>query len=332
VVQAAPVAFDRDRTLDRVAKLTAEAAAVGAGLVVFPEAFVSGYPKLADFGAVVGRRSPEGREWFRRYHESSIDLPGPGLDRLCDIARVHTVHLVIGVIERVGGTLYCTVLFIGPDGDLLGTHRKLVPTAMERLIWGSGDGSTLTVVPTPIGRIGAVICWENYMPQLRLAMYGQGVELYCAPTVDDRETWLPTMRHIALEGRCFVLSAAQFARRSDFPVDYPIEPGDPDEVLIAGGSCIVDPLGRVLAGPARDGEAILTADLDLDEIVRGKFDLDIVGHYSRPDVFNLVVDSSRRAPVSWTGADAAPSTAVDSSDADRPSETSAGSSGLPPVR
>jgi nitrilase len=316
VVQAAPVAFDRDRTLDRVAKLTADAAASGAELVTFPEAFVSGYPKLADFGVVVGRRSTEGREWFRRYHDSSVDIPGPGFDRLCDIARVHTVHLVVGIVERVGGTLYCTVLFIGPDGDLLGTHRKLMPTAMERLIWGFGDGSTLTVVPTPLGRIGAVICWENYMPQLRLAMYSQGVEIYCAPTVDDRETWLPTMRHIALEGRCFVLSATQFARRSDYPVDYPIETTDPDEVLISGGSCIVDPLGQVLAGPARDGEAILLADLDLDEIVRAKFDLDVVGHYARPDVFGLIVNRSVQAPVSWAGTGGAPRMTDDGIDAD----------------
>ena len=326
VVQAAPVAFDRDRTLDRVAKFTADAAADGAELVVFPEAFVSGYPKLADFGAVVGRRTSEGREWFRRYHESSVDIPGVGLDRLCDIARVHTVHIVIGVIERVGGTLYCTVLFIGPEGGLLGTHRKLMPTATERVIWGSGDGSTLTVVPTPLGRIGAVICWENYMPQLRLAMYGQGIEIYCAPTVDDRETWLPTMRHIALEGRCFVLSATQFARRSDYPVDYPIKTIDPDEVLISGGSCIVDPLGQILAGPARDGEAILAADLDLKEIVRGKFDLDVVGHYARPDVFNLIVNGGRQAPVSWTGTDDTPRIAGEQINADGSSETIAASS------
>jgi len=170
---------------------------------------------------------------------------------------------------------------------------------MERLIWGFGDGSTIPVVDTPVGRLGAVICWENYMPQLRLAMYDQGVQLYCAPTVDDRETWLPTMRHIALEGRCFVLSANQFARRRDYPDDYPVEAAGPDAVLIAGGSCIVSPSGQVLAGPARDGEAILTADLDLDEIARGTFDLDVVGHYARPDVFSLTVDTRAQAPVTF---------------------------------
>ena len=173
-----------------------------------------------------------------------------------------------------------------------------MPTAMERLIWGFGDGSTLTVVPTPLGRIGAVICWENYMPQLRLAMYAQGIQLYCAPTVDDRETWLSTMRHIALEGRCFVLSSCQFAKRSDFPTDYnPLQGNDPDTVLIRGGSCIISPLGQVLAGPLFDQPTILTADLDLDEIVRGQYDLDVVGHYARPDIFQLTVNRTVQAAV-----------------------------------
>jgi nitrilase len=297
VVQAAPVGFDRDRTLERVADLTADAARLGARLVVFPEAFVGGYPKGIDFGARVGTRSPEGREWFRRYREGSIEVPGGASDQLGAIARANEVFVVIGVIEREGGTLYCTVLFLGPDGRLLGKHRKLMPTGMERLIWGFGDGSTMPVIATSIGRIGAVICWENYMPQLRLAMYGQRIELYCAPTVDDRETWLPTMRHIALEGRCFVLSANQFTRRRDYPDDYPIDLDDPDAIIIAGGSCIVDPRGQVLAGPARDEATILVADLDLDEVARGALDLDVVGHYARPDVFRLLVDERRQVAV-----------------------------------
>ncbi len=312
VVQAAPVAFDRERTIDRVAELTAEAAADRAELVVFPEAFVPGYPKGADFGAVVGSRSREGREWFRRYYDGGVDIPGPAVDRFGEIARMNRVQLVVGVIERDLGTLYCTVLFLAPDGNLRGKHRKLMPTAMERLIWGFGDGSTLPVLSTPLGRIGAAICWENYMPQLRLAMYAQGIELYCAPTVDDRETWLPTMRHIAFEGRCFVLSASQFARRSDFPNDYPVAADDPDAVLIGGGSCIVDPFGKVLAGPARDGPELLTADLDMAEIARGKFDLDVVGHYARPDVFHLAVNKAAQAPVSWrSGADGPPELSMD---------------------
>jgi nitrilase len=194
-------------------------------------------------------------------------------------------------MERDGGTLYCTVLFLGPDGRLLGKHRKLMPTALERLVWGFGDGSTLPVIPTPFGRLGSVICWENYMPMLRMAMYAKGVQLYCASTVDDRETWIPTMRHIALEGRCFVLSACQHIRRGDYPADYhPIQGDDPGTVLIRGGSCIVSPLGELLAGPHYEGEHVLVAEVDLAEIARGKFDLDVVGHYARPDVFRLHVN------------------------------------------
>jgi nitrilase len=298
VVQAASVAFDRERTLERVRTLAAEAAAAGAQLIVFPEAFVSGYPRGLDFGARIGSRTAEGREMFRRYWESAVDVPGPACVALGSVARDAQAHLVIGVIEREGGTLYCTVLFFGPDGSLLGKHRKLMPTASERLVWGFGDGSTMQVFPTAIGRIGAAICWENYMPMLRMHLYGQGVELYCAPTADDRDSWLPTVRHIALEGRCFVLSANQFARRSDYPEDYPaVQGNDPQTIMSRGGSCIIDPLGRVLAGPLYDNPGILTAELDLDEIARGKFDFDVVGHYARPDVFRLVVNTAPVAPV-----------------------------------
>ncbi len=302
VVQDAPVAFDTAQTMTKVASLVAQAAAQGAQLVVFPEAFVTGYPKGIDFGARVGMRSPAGRQMFQRYWESAINVPGPETHILGELARTHQLHLVIGVIEQAGGTLYCTVLFFGDDGRLLGKHRKIMPTAMERLIWGFGDGSTLTVLPTPIGKLGAVICWENYMPLLRMSMYAQGVELYCAPTVDDRETWLPTMRHIAAEGRCFVLSSCQFAKRDDFPADYaPIQGDDPATVLIRGGSCIISPLGQVLAGPVFDQSAILTADLDLSEIVRGKYDLDVVGHYARPDLFQLQVNTAPQQAVRSNG-------------------------------
>jgi nitrilase len=297
VIQAGSVAFDTDATLALVERLVGDAAAKGAQLAVLPEALIGGYPKGADFGATVGRRTPEGREWFARYRAAAIEVPGPATARLGELAQRHALHLVIGVIERDGGTLYCTALFFGPGGELLGKHRKVMPTAMERLIWGQGDGSTLPVIDTAIGRIGAVICWENYMPQLRLAMYGQGIELYCAPTVDDREAWPGTMRHIALEGRCFVLAACQYARRSDYPADYPVAIDDPDAVLIGGGSLIVDPLGQVLAGPVRDGEAVLVADLDLATIDRGVLDLDVVGHYARPDIFRLEVDTRPKPPV-----------------------------------
>src|SRR5712671_3371372 len=293
VVQAGAVPFDSERSLAKAEKWMADAAASGAQLVVFPEAFIGGYPKGSDFGARVGSRTPEGRALFRRYHEGAIDVPGPATKRLGEIARSYGAWMVIGVIERDGGTLYCTALFIAPDGTLAGKHRKLMPTAMERLIWGFGDGSTLPVIETGFGRAGAVICWENYMPLLRAAMYAKGVQIYCAPTVDDRERWVATMRHIALEGRCFVLSACQYIRAGDFPADYdPAWRGNPDEVLIRGGSVIVNPQGDVLAGPSHAGECLLTADIDLGEIAEGKFDLDVVGHYARPDVFRLEVNES----------------------------------------
>ncbi len=217
VIQAAPVPFDRERTLEKVRTLTADAAREGAQLVLFPEAFVSAYPSGMTFGAVVGGRTAEGRDQFRRYWDSAVDVPGPAVDTLAQAAGENKLHLVIGVIERDGGTLYCTVLFFSPDGRYLGKHRKLMPTASERLVWGFGDGSTLPVFDTPLGRLGAVICWENYMPLMRMAMFSKGIQLYCAPTADARDTWLASMQHVALEGRCFVLSCCQFTRRSDFP-------------------------------------------------------------------------------------------------------------------
>ena len=286
VIQAAPVAFEVDATLDKVERLVAEA---DADLVVFPEAFVSCYPRGYAFGAVLGTRTDEGRAWFRRYWESSIDVPGPATERLGSIARERGCHLVIGVIERGGGTLYCTALFLAPDGKLLGKHRKLMPTASERLVWGFGDGSTLPVFDTPLGRLGAVICWENYMPLLRMAMYRKGIQRYCAPTADPRETWVASMRHIACEGRCFVLSANQFARRSDYPDDYPVDV-PADHVMCRGNSVIVSPLGELLAGPETEGEAILRAEVDIGRTVEGKYDFDVAGHYSRPDVFRLEVN------------------------------------------
>jgi nitrilase len=300
VVQAAPVAYDVKRTLAKAADLAADARARGARLAVFPEAFVSAYPRGLDFGAVVGSRTSEGREQYRRYWESAIDVPGPDVDALGEIARASRLFIVIGVIERDHGTLYCSVLFFGPDGRFLGKHRKLMPTASERLIWGFGDGSTLPVLDTEVGRLGAVICWENYMPLLRMAMYAKGVELYCAPTADGRDSWLPTMRHVALEGRCFVLSANQFARRSDYPDEYGSTFGDdPDTVVSRGGSCIIGPLGEVLAGPDYNGESILVAALDRREIARARLDFDVVGHYARPDVFQLKVDETPRASVTF---------------------------------
>lgn len=293
VVQAASVPFDAEACVDKAVRLIAEAAATGATVILFPEAFITGYPKGLNFGLAVGARDPVGREEFRLYLEAAIEVPGPQTARLGEAAAASRAYVVIGVIERELGTCYCTALFFGPDGALLGKHRKLMPTVLERVIWGFGDGSTLTVVDSPYGRIGSVICWENYMPMLRMAMYSKNVALYCAPTADDRDTWLPSMQHVALEGRCFVLTACQFLRKRDLPATVRVSLGDtPDAVLMRGGSAIINPLGKVLAGPHFGSETILTAELDLDEIGRGKFDFDVAGHYSRPDVFQLSVNES----------------------------------------
>lgn len=299
VVQAGAPLFDTRAALVRAEELVREAVSErGAEVVVLPEAFLGGYPKGLDFGITVGSRTPAGRDLFRRYHAAAVDVPGPEVDTLAALTRELGCHAVVGAVERRGGTLYCVALFFGPAG-YLGLHRKLMPTAAERSLWGQGDGSTLPVIDTGTARLGAGICWENYMPLFRTAMYAKGVDLWCAPTVDDRDSWQASMRHIALEGRCFVLSANQYLRRDALPSDvHPVQGDSPDTVLIGGGSVIVSPLGEVLAGPLRDGEGILTAVLDLDDLARARFDFDPTGHYARPDVFTLQVDGSARSTVS----------------------------------
>ncbi|OLF19136.1 carbon-nitrogen hydrolase family protein [Actinophytocola xanthii] len=285
VVQAAPLLFDLPETLGRFEALLADASSGGAELVVFPEAFVGGYPKGVTFGATVGSRTEEGRALFARYRRSAIEIPGAEFDLLRAAVAAHRAHVVVGVIERAGHTLYCTALLFAPDGSLLGHHRKLVPTGTERLIWGQGDASDVAVVDTDLGRVGMAICWENYMPLYRGALYQQGVEIYCAPTVDCRDTWAASMRHIGVEGRCFVLSAAQFAVRADYPPDFPTDVEE--EVLIRGGSCVVDPFGALLAGPVFDRRDVLVTEIDLDLLDGAYLDLDVVGHYARPDLFRL---------------------------------------------
>ncbi|KAG2674377.1 hypothetical protein I3760_13G131500 [Carya illinoinensis] len=308
VVQASTVFYDTPATLDKAERLLAEAVGNGSQLVVFPEAFVGGYPRGSTFGVTIGNRTAKGKEDFRRYHASAIDIPGPEVDRLAAMAGKYKVYLVMGVIERDGYTLYCTVLYFDSQGGYLGKHRKLMPTALERIIWGFGDGSTIPVFSTPIGKIGAAICWENKMPLLRTAMYAKGIEIYCAPTADARPIWQSSMTHIALEGGCFVLSANQFCRRKDYPPppEYVFSGTEedliPDSVISAGGSVIISPSGAVLAGPNYDGEALISADLDLGEIARAKFDFDVVGHYSRPEVLSLIVRDHPTKPVTFTSA------------------------------
>ena len=297
VVQDASVFLNRERSVQKAVDLTREAAGNGAQLVLFPEAFVPGYPRGLSFGAVVGSRSAAGRALFRRYAENAVNVPGPEVDFLAATARELAIHLAVGVIERdqvTAGTLYCTLLVWGPDGALLNHHRKMKPTASERLIWGEGDGSGLRVISTELGKIGGLICWENYMPLARTALYTQGVELYLAPTADSRESWQATIRHIALEGRCHVLACNQFVTKADYPAD--LDDGSRRELAAAndplsrGGSAIVGPLGDYLAGPLWDEAGILYAHVDPGAVTEARFDFDAVGHYSRPDLFHLSIN------------------------------------------
>lgn len=306
VAQTATVLFDTPATVERALGLMADAAKRGVQLLVFPEAFIGGYPKGADFHIYLGGRTPQGRGEFRQYYEAAVTMDGPEIAQLAKAAARHRMYVVTGIIERDGGTLYCTAVYIGPDGQVLGKHRKLMPTALERLVWGFGDGSTLQAVDTPYGKLGAVICWENYMPALRMAMYQQRIALYCAPTADDRDSWASTMQHIALEGRCFVLSACQHLRRSQFPADVNNRlPEAPETVLMRGGSMIIDPLGKVLAGPVFNEDALLTAELDMSVIPMAQMDFDAVGHYARPDVFSLHVNTAAQRAVTLDDAQGA---------------------------
>jgi nitrilase len=307
VAQTASVLLDTPATMDRALTLVAEAARQGAQLLVFPEAFIGGYPKGADFHIYLGGRTPQGRAEFKQYFDAAVTVEGPEIAKLAKAAAQHKMYVVCGIIERDGGTLYCTAVYLGPDGRVLGKHRKLMPTALERLVWGFGDGSTIEAVDTPYGKLGAVICWENYMPALRMAMYQQRVAIYCAPTADDRDTWQSTMQHIALEGRCFVLSACQHLRRSQFPAEKMNNrlPEAPETVLMRGGSMIIDPLGKMLAGPVYNEDALLTAELDMSIIPMAQMDFDAVGHYARPDVFSLHVNTAPQSAVTLDGANGA---------------------------
>lgn len=307
VIQAAPVLMDKAATVDKMITLTQEAAANGAQLVVFPEAFIPAYPRGLSFGMKVGSRSETGRKDWLRYWEQSVSIPDEATDRLAEAARECGIYLIAGVIEKDNefshGTLYCTMIYFGPDGKIHGKHRKLKPTGSERLIWGEGDGSTLPVFQTPYGKIGGLICWENYMPLARTAMYARGVELYIAPTADARDTWQSTIRHIALEGRCFVLSCNQYVTKDMYPRDLASyeELASSPEIMSNGGSAIVGPLGEYVVEPVWGREDILYAKLNLNDIAESRLDFDVVGHYSRADIFQLTVDEGKKQGVLFKG-------------------------------
>lgn len=292
-VQLTPVIFNKQKTLEKAAEWIEKAAEKDVKLLVFPESYIPAYPAGLGFGTVVGSRTSAGRDQFRMYWENSVEVPGKETEIIAGLAAKHKMFIMMGVTERdsVSKTLYCSMLWFSPSGKLMGKHRKLKPTAAERLVWGEGDGTTLVSFDTEIGKLGGLICWENYMPMARMAMYNKGIEIYVAPTADARDSWTSTMVHIACEGRCYVIGCNQYFTKSDYPPELQSElAADRPEILSRGGSVIVSPLGEILAGPLYNEEGMLIAEANFDEVVRARMDFDVTGHYSRNDVFNLKIN------------------------------------------
>jgi len=291
VIQDSPVFFDKEKTINKVEELVKNYAAQGSQLIVFPESFIPGYPRGLTFGATVGNRTDEGRKMYAEYHQNSFDINSDDLKTLEELSKSQNVYLVIGVTEKQSsnGSLYCSMLYISPKTGLMGVHRKIKPTGSERIVWGESDGQDLVSFNTEIGKLGGLICWENYMPLARVAMYKQAVQIYIAPTADQRETWSSTMRHIALEGRCFVLGCNQYFEKSMYPDKYRSLVENEPEIICRGGSIIVAPSGKIIAGPLFDKAGALQAVIDLDEIILSKLDFDPVGHYARDDIFDFKV-------------------------------------------
>lgn len=288
VVQATPVLFDLNKSLDKVEYWVKKAAKENPDLILFPEAFLPGYPRGLTFGTKVGDRSEQGRETWLQFWENSVSLPSNHTQRLGEIAAQYKTWLVIGVVERGNsGSLFCTILYFNDKGTLVGKHRKLKPTAAERIIWGEGDGSDIEVYESSFGKLSGLICWENYMPLPRTYLYQQGIQIYLAPTADQRDNWQHTLKHIALEGRCFVLGANQYVEKKDYPELAGEDLKDQNEIMSRGGSVVIDPFGNTIAGPIFGSEGILTAELNMHLITKSKLDFDPVGHYARDDVFRL---------------------------------------------
>ena len=293
VVQDSPVFFNKEKTIKKVEAIVKKYGQRNCDLIVFPESFIPGYPRGFSFGAVVGSRSHEGRQHYADYYNNSFDLNGSELKILEKLSKTENIYIVIGVTEKqeANGSLFCSMLYISPRCGLLGVHRKIKPTGTERLIWAEASSESLVTFDTKVGKLGGLICWENYMPLARMSMYSKGVEIYIAPTADSREQWTATMQQIALEGRCFVLGCNQFMTKSMYPEKYKKEVSSEIENFCPGGSVIVSPLGRVIEGPLFNEAGVLIADLDLEEIKRAKLDFDVIGHYSRPDIFDLKINN-----------------------------------------
>lgn len=292
VIQATPVLFDLEKTVAKVIEWIEKGAKEGCELLLFPESFIPCYPRGLDFDAIVGRRTDKSRDLWLEYWNNSIETTSKYINQIGEAIKKANLFVALGVTEKEnkGGSLHCSLLYFDNHGQLIGKHRKLKPTGLERYIWAESDGSTLVSYDTKIGKIGGLICWENYMPLARMSMYNQGVEIYLAPTADARESWQSTMQHIALEGRCYVLSANQFVRKSDYPERFQDEIKAEPEIMCTGGSVILSPMGEILAGPLWNAEGILTAELDFDILAKSKLDFDVIGHYARPDVFDFKVN------------------------------------------
>ncbi|MEM8966888.1 MAG: carbon-nitrogen hydrolase family protein [Bacteroidota bacterium] len=291
VVQATPAFFNLTATLEKVNDWLRKAAGEGCQLVLFPESFIPGYPRGFTFDSSIGYRGDRGRDLYKTYWDNSVEVPSDIMNHLAEMAKKYQVYLCIGVTERdsQNGTLYCTLLYFSPEVGYLGKHRKLKPTGVERLIWGEGQADTLIAINTKVGRLGGLICWENYMPLARMAMYQSGVQIYLAPTADARDGWIATLQHIALEGRCYVLGCNQFFLKEDYPKEYRSLVTDIPGEFCRGGSAIVAPDGQILSEPLYGQEGLLTAEVNLSETVRHKLDFDVSGHYSRSDVFDFQV-------------------------------------------
>lgn len=287
-------------TIEKILSYEAELIEKKVELVLLPEATIGGYPKGSTFGTYLGYRLQSGREDFARYHKEAIAIPGPEITTLEGFSSRINAIVAVGVIEKDGTTLYCTLVYIDPKLGYVGKHRKLLPTATERLVWGQGDGSTLYAAESSdLGKIGGGICWENYMPLLRASFYAKGINIYVAPTVDEREIWRSLIRTISTEGRLFSISAVQFLPKPE-EIGLTLPSWEANRNTINGGSLIVNPYGDIIAGPLLGKEGLLTAEIDLDTIVEARYDFDLNGHYSRNDVFQLTVDERPKNGVNFT--------------------------------
>ena len=291
LVQDSPVIFDLKKTLKKSAELIRKAAESKPDLIVFPESFIPAYPRNMIFGSRIGSRSKEGRELWLRYYNNSVCIPGPEITEIENLSKEISSYISMGITEKHGKSLFCTQVLISPKNGLISRHRKIKPTAAERIVWAEGNGADLGTQRISETVLGTLICWENYMPLARMAMYTKGVNIYLAPTADNRDSWQTTLSHIAMEGRCFVIGVNQHVTVDDYP-EFALE-NDPDKeqkkIISRGGSCIISPLGDYIAGPVWGKNEIIVADLDLDSVTESSLDFDAGGHYNRPDIFKLKI-------------------------------------------